>query len=191
MSDYLLQTRNLELAYGPFKAVAGVDLNVRAGTIHTVIGPNGAGKTSLFHCLTGERQATAGKILLNGQDIIRKPSHGRVALGMARSFQLTSLFQNLSVRENLRLAAQGRDGLGALNFWRSVEHKRSHWDTADQVLERLKLTARADTLAGELSHGQLGMQLLQRVQADAAETAKVEAYPRMEGRQMLMVLSPK
>lgn len=85
MSDYLLQTRNLELAYGPFKAVAGIDLNVRAGTIHTVIGPNGAGKTSLFHCLTGERQATAGKILLNGQDIIRKPSHGRVALGMARS----------------------------------------------------------------------------------------------------------
>ncbi len=127
---------------------------MRAGTIHTIIGPNGAGKTSLFHCLTGERQATAGKILFNGQDIIRKPSHGRVALGMARSFQLTSLFQNLSVRENLRLAAQGRDGLGALNFWRSVEHKRSHWNTADQVLERLKLSARAETLAGELSHGQ-------------------------------------
>ncbi|MDD2131369.1 ABC transporter ATP-binding protein [Pseudomonas sp. 17391] len=154
MSDYLLETRNLELAYGPFKAVAGVDLKVRAGTIHTVIGPNGAGKTSLFHCLTGERQATAGEILFNDRDIIRKPSHGRVALGMARSFQLTSLFQNLSVRENLRLAAQGRDGLGALNFWRSVEHKRSHWNTADQVLERLKLTARAETLAGELSHGQ-------------------------------------
>lgn len=73
---------------------------------------------------------------------------------MARSFQLTSLFQNLSVRENLRLAAHGRDGLGALNFWRSVEHKRSHWDTADQVLERLQLTGRANTLAGELSHGQ-------------------------------------
>ena len=101
MSDYLLETRQLELAYGPFKAVAGVDLKVRAGSIHTIIGPNGAGKTSLFHCLTGERQATAGKILFNGQDIIRKPSHGRVALGMARSFQLTSLFQNLSVRENL------------------------------------------------------------------------------------------
>ena len=58
MSDYLLETRQLELAYGPFKAVAGVDLKVRAGTIHTIIGPNGAGKTSLFHCLTGERQAT-------------------------------------------------------------------------------------------------------------------------------------
>ncbi|MEE1867978.1 ABC transporter ATP-binding protein [Pseudomonas auratipiscis] len=154
MSDYLLETRGLELAYGPFRAVAGVDLKVTAGTIHTVIGPNGAGKTSLFHCLTGERQATAGEILFGGQNIIRKPSHGRVGLGMARSFQLTSLFQNLSVRENLRLAAQGRDGLAALNFWRTVEHKRNHWDMADQVLERLKLNQRADTLAGELSHGQ-------------------------------------
>ena len=81
MSEFLLETHNLQLAYGPFHAVDGVDLKVRAGTIHTVIGPNGAGKTSLFHCLTGERQATAGKILLNGQDIVRKPSHGRVALG--------------------------------------------------------------------------------------------------------------
>ena len=85
---------------------------------------------------------------------MRKPAHGRVGLGMARSFQLTSLFQNLSVRENLRLAAQGRDGARALNFWRRVDSKREHLEMADQVLERLQLTARAETLAGELSHGQ-------------------------------------
>lgn len=152
--EYLLQTDNLELAYGAFKAVNGVNLKVRAGTIHTIIGPNGAGKTSLFHCLTGERQATSGAIHFAGKNIMGKPAHGRVSLGMARSFQLTSLFQNLSVRENLRLAAQGRDGSKALNFWRSVDSRREHWDMADQVLERLKLTSRADTLAGELSHGQ-------------------------------------
>jgi branched-chain amino acid transport system ATP-binding protein len=152
--EYLLRTENLELAYGAFKAVNGVDLKVRAGTIHTIIGPNGAGKTSLFHCLTGERQATGGAIHFAGRNILGKPAHGRVGLGMARSFQLTSLFQNLSVRENLRLAAQGRDGSKALNFWRSVDSRREHWDMAEQVLERLKLSARADTLAGELSHGQ-------------------------------------
>ena len=150
----LLQTDNLQLAYGAFNAVNGVNLKVEQGTIHTVIGPNGAGKTSLFHCLTGERQATGGTIVFDGKHIIKKPSHGRVALGMARSFQLTSLFQNLSVRENLRLAAQGRDGLGALNFWRHVDSRRQHHDMADQVLERLQLTRRANTLAGELSHGQ-------------------------------------
>ena len=150
----LLETRDLELAYGAFHAVNGVNLKVEAGTIHTIIGPNGAGKTSLFHCLTGERQATAGAIHFDGRNLMRKPAHGRVGLGMARSFQLTSLFQNLSVRENLRLAAQGRDGARALNFWRRVDSKREHLEMADQVLERLQLTARADTLAGELSHGQ-------------------------------------
>jgi len=153
-SPYLLETENLKLSYGAFNAVNGVNLKVEQGTIHTVIGPNGAGKTSLFHCLTGERRATDGAILFGGKNIIKKPSHGRVALGMARSFQLTSLFQNLSVRENLRLAAQGRDGLSALNFWRRVDSRREHWDMADQVLERLHLTSRATTLAGELSHGQ-------------------------------------
>lgn len=150
----LLETKDLELAYGAFHAVNGVNLKVEAGTIHTIIGPNGAGKTSLFHCLTGERQATAGAIHFDGKNLMRKPAHARVGLGMARSFQLTSLFQNLSVRENLRLAAQGRDGARALNFWRQVDSKREHLEMADQVLERLQLTARAGTLAGELSHGQ-------------------------------------
>jgi ABC-type branched-subunit amino acid transport system ATPase component/ABC-type branched-subunit amino acid transport system permease subunit len=150
----LLETKDLELAYGAFHAVNGVNLKVEAGTIHTIIGPNGAGKTSLFHCLTGERQATAGAIHFDGQNLMRKPAHSRVGLGMARSFQLTSLFQNLSVRENLRLGRPGRDGARALNFWRRVDSKREHLEMADQVLERLQLTARAETLAGELSHGQ-------------------------------------
>ncbi|WP_136067519.1 ABC transporter ATP-binding protein [Modicisalibacter radicis] len=150
----LLETRRLELAYGAFKAVDGVDLCIRPGTIHTVIGPNGAGKTSLFHCLTGERRPTHGSILLDGRDITRQPAHGRVGLGMARSFQITSLFQELSVHENLRLAAQGVDGWKALNFWQRLDTRKRHIDTADEVLERLNLTERAGIPAGELSHGQ-------------------------------------
>lgn len=150
----LLETEHLELAYGAFKAVDGVNLKIRPGTIHTVIGPNGAGKTSLFHCLTGERRPTRGRILLEGQDITRKPAYGRVALGMARSFQITSLFQELSVQENLRLAAQGVDGWRALNFWQRLNARKQHIQTANDILERLGLSGRADIPAGELSHGQ-------------------------------------
>ncbi|GAB3442334.1 ABC transporter ATP-binding protein [Insolitispirillum peregrinum] len=153
MSTVLLQTSGLGKAYGNFHAVNGVDLCVRAGTIHTVIGPNGAGKTTLFHCLTGERRPTSGKILFDGQDITHRPAHKRVSIGMARSFQITSLFQELSVRENLRLAAQGRDGARALTFWRPTEARRQHLEIADQILERLNMTARANTPAGDLSHG--------------------------------------
>jgi len=150
----ILATRGLALAYGAFRAVDGVDLEIRQGTVHTVIGPNGAGKTSLFHCLTGERRPSAGQILFDGHDVTRSSAHGRVSIGMARSFQITSLFQNLSVRENLRLASQGRDGHLALTFWRAEESKRCHLEQADEVLERLQLTARANMAAGDLSHGQ-------------------------------------
>ncbi|MCA1939723.1 MAG: ABC transporter ATP-binding protein [Caenispirillum bisanense] len=152
--DVILETDGLQLAYGAFMAVDGVSLRIRRGTIHAVIGPNGAGKTSTFHCLTGERRPTGGRVLFEGREVTRKPANARVGLGMARSFQLTSLFQNLSVRENLRVAAQGRDGARALTFWRPAESRREHLAVADEILERLALTARADTAAGDLSHGQ-------------------------------------
>jgi branched-chain amino acid transport system ATP-binding protein len=152
--DVILETSGLELAYGAFKAVDGVDLKIRRGTIHTIIGPNGAGKTTTFHCLTGERRPTAGRILFDGIDVTRKPSQDRVGLGMSRSFQITSLFQTLSVRENLRLAAQGRDGAKALAFWRPVGARPDHLKVADEIIDRLQLGARAHIAAGELSHGQ-------------------------------------
>ncbi len=154
MSAYILETRDLALAYGGFRAVDGVSLRVKAGTIHSVIGPNGAGKTSLFHCLTGGRKPTEGDIVFDGRDVTRRPAHARVGIGMARSFQVTSLFQNLSVRENLRLASQGRDGDRALAFWRPVSAGRAHLERADRIMERLNLSARANAAAGDLSHGQ-------------------------------------
>ncbi len=150
------ETRNLELPAGAFHAVNAVNLKVEAGTIHTIIGPNGAGKTSLFHCLTGERQATAvGAIHFDGNNLMRKPAHARVAWAWALSRSPSACSRTSRRSSNPRLAAQGRDGaLGGLNFWRRVDSKREHLEMADQVLERLQLSARADTLAGELLHGQ-------------------------------------
>lgn len=154
MNDYILDTQGLGLRYGQFQALGSVDLKISRGSIHTVIGPNGAGKTTLFHCLTGERRPSSGKVLFNGQNVTYQAAHKRVASGMSRSFQITSLFLNLSVRENLRIAAQGRDNHRALVFWHSQYRNKDHINKADEVLERIKLTASAELLASELSHGQ-------------------------------------
>lgn len=153
-TDFILETRGLVMAYGAFRAVDDVEFRIRRGSIHSVIGPNGAGKTTLFHCLTGMRRPTAGRILFDGRDITRRAPHTRVDGGMARSFQITTLFQNLSVSENLRIAAQGRDSRRALCFWSPVVVSPEQREFIDGLLDRLGLTARADTIAGELSHGQ-------------------------------------
>ncbi|MDR3361731.1 MAG: ABC transporter ATP-binding protein [Desulfovibrio sp.] len=151
---FILKVENLCLSYNGFRAVNDVTFQVARNTIHSIIGPNGAGKTSLFHCLTGARRPTSGYIEFDGWEVTREPTHKRVSAGMARSFQITSLFQNLTVRENLRLASQGRDGDGALVFWRSVFARREHIELGDAVMERLGLTKKADVAAGDLSHGQ-------------------------------------
>ncbi|MBU0801292.1 MAG: ABC transporter ATP-binding protein [Alphaproteobacteria bacterium] len=153
-SNYLLETSGLGLDYGAFSAVGNVDLKIEKGSIHTVIGPNGAGKTSLFHCLTGERKPTRGSIFFNDENITYVAAHKRVSKGMSRSFQVTSLFQNLTVRENLRIAAQGRDGLSALNFWVPEANNHEHLEKANEVLAKIQLENFSDKLAGELSHGQ-------------------------------------
>jgi branched-chain amino acid transport system ATP-binding protein len=155
MSDrVVLRASRVGMRYGQFTALAGVDLEVRERTIHSVIGPNGAGKTTLFHCLTGNRVATSGSVEFEGRDVTRLPSHRRIGIGMARSFQITALFQTLSVRENLRLAAQARHRWAAMDFWRRVDRIEAPLQIAEELLGRLGLRHRADVPAGELSHGQ-------------------------------------
>src|SRR5690606_9987180 len=119
MSQIILDATDVVKRYGKFQAVAGVNLRVRSNTVHSVIGPNGAGKTTLFHALTGTVPLTSGSIVLNGADVSGMADYERVQLGMARSFQVTSLFLGLTVRENLRLAAQGVQPRKA---FRSEEH---------------------------------------------------------------------
>ncbi len=169
-SPVLIEAVGVTKHYGKFAALGGVDLKIRRNTVHSVIGPNGAGKTTLFHMLTGTGMSTGGRILFDGHDVTREPDHRRVQRGMARSFQVTSLFPNLPVRENLRLAAQGVHPRQALNCWRTPQGERACTATVDEVLARIGLARHAGTAAGVLSHGQqrrleVGMALAARPQA--------------------------
>ncbi|OWT81149.1 ABC transporter ATP-binding protein [Achromobacter sp. HZ28] len=150
----LLHARGVIKRYGAFTAVGGVDLQVMPGAIHSVIGPNGAGKTTLFHTLTGTVPISAGSIHFEGQEIGHLPGHLRVRRGLARSFQVTSLFQNLSVRENLRVAAQGRSPRKALFGWSIPGNDDAAVAVADVLLEKFKLDGVAQRASGHLSHGQ-------------------------------------
>ena len=150
----LLSSVNLTVLYGSFAAVSDVNLNIQANTVHSIIGPNGAGKTTLFHALTGRVRSSSGRIMFDGQDITKFSDDQRVRLGIARSFQVTSLFPSLSVHENLRLAAQGRTPWQALKMWQSAESNREAMATASALLERLDLALVSDKAAEELSHGQ-------------------------------------
>jgi branched-chain amino acid transport system ATP-binding protein len=155
--------------YGKFQALSGVSLRIQPNTIHSVIGPNGAGKTTLFHTLTGTVLPTSGSIVLKGQEVARLADYQRVQLGMARSFQVTSLFPRLTVRENLRLAAQGVRPGKALAFWSKALLTGVHDDLIESILKRLELGACIDKTSSQLSHGQqrrleVGMALAARPQ---------------------------
>lgn len=166
----LLEAIGIEKYYDKFAALGGVNLKVYANTVHSVIGPNGAGKTTLFHMLTGTKTVSAGRILFDGHDVTNEPDYRRVQRGIARSFQVTSLFLTLAVRENLRLAAQGVAPAKALNCWHAPVGPRACADTVASVLAKLGLERFADTPAGNLSHGQqrrleVGMALAARPKA--------------------------
>ncbi|NOV22574.1 ABC transporter ATP-binding protein [Cupriavidus necator] len=166
----ILEATGVVKQYGKFMALGGVDLRVMPGTIHSVIGPNGAGKTTLFHMLTGTKEVSAGRILFDGKDVTAEADYQRVQRGIARSFQVTSLFPSLPVRENLRLAALGTSPRKAMSGWRLPVGALACGEVVDQVLERLELTRVADSAAGVLSHGQqrrleVGMALAARPRA--------------------------
>lgn len=154
MNDFILATDKLTVRYGSFLAVNGVDLSIRPNSVHSIIGPNGAGKTTLFHALTGRIRTSAGCVTFCGENITELSDDSRVRIGLARSFQVTTLFHRLSVRENLRLAAQGRTPWNALKIWKSAESNHEAMSVVGTLLKRLDLTCVADRAAEELSHGQ-------------------------------------
>lgn len=148
----ILETRGLRKEFGALVAVDDVSIQVRAGTIHSVIGPNGAGKTTFFNLLTRNVEPTAGRVYFKGRDITRLPVHRRAHLGMGRSFQITNIFPNLTVLENVRLAVQslGRDNFRLLSHYRRF---RRYEERAREVVEQVGLSPQALFLARMLPHG--------------------------------------
>jgi branched-chain amino acid transport system ATP-binding protein len=150
--DVILETRALKKDFAGFVAVNGVDLRVRRGSIHALIGPNGAGKTTVFNLLTKFLPPTSGTISFNGVDITREPPALVARRGMVRSFQISAVFPNLSVLENVRVALQRRLGT-SLHFWRAEESLAALDARALEALETVDLAAFRDTVAVELPYG--------------------------------------
>ncbi|MFI6260993.1 ABC transporter ATP-binding protein [Micromonospora sp. NPDC051006] len=149
----MLATRGLTWRIGEVAIVDTVYLDLAPGEFLGVIGPNGAGKTSLFNLITGLRRATEGRITLDGQDITTLPPHRRARLGLGRTFQASSVFGSLTVRENVRLAVQAHRG-GSMKLWRRAAADREVAAAADAALDRVGLAHRGTALAGTLAHGE-------------------------------------
>jgi branched-chain amino acid transport system ATP-binding protein len=153
VADALLQVEGLTKRFGGVIASDQVMLDVRAGELHAIIGPNGAGKTTLIGQLTGEVVSDGGRILFDGADITGLPTYRRSALGLARSFQITSLFLDFTALDNVALAVQAHAG-HSFHLWRDVRSEESLREPARAALARVGLAERADVIAANLSHGE-------------------------------------
>jgi branched-chain amino acid transport system ATP-binding protein len=147
-----LETRELTIRFGGHVAVNAVSCQFAPGTLTAIVGPNGAGKTTYFNLISGQLKPSSGQVLLNGRDISALPASARPHAGLGRAFQLTSLFPNLSVMENVRLALQSRRQIG-LDMWNVWNHHRALIERAEQLLESVALASKRDVHAAALPHG--------------------------------------
>ena len=147
-----LSTRDLTIRFGGHVAVNGVTADFYPGTLTVIVGPNGAGKTTYFNLVSGQLAASSGSVLLKGIDVTRAGAARRTRLGIGRAFQLTNLFPNLTVMENVRLAVQSRAGLGLNMFSVWFGHKELI-ERAEHYLERVAMAGKRDAHVGSLSHG--------------------------------------
>ncbi len=153
MADPLLGVRNLVRRFGGIAATDDLSLDVERGELHAIIGPNGAGKTTLISQLTGQLLPDSGTVHFRGEDITRLPAHRRSALGLARSFQITSLLADFTALDNVALAAQAHHG-HSFRFWHDARKERPLRDAGRAALARVGLAARADVAVAALSHGE-------------------------------------
>ncbi|WP_456724993.1 MULTISPECIES: ABC transporter ATP-binding protein [unclassified Bradyrhizobium] len=153
MPDPLLRVDNLVRRYGGITATDNLSMEVIPGELHAIIGPNGAGKTTLISQLTGQVMPNSGTIYFAGRDVTHLPSYKRSRLGLARSFQITSLLKDFSAIDNVALAAQAHDG-HSFRFWGNARKERYLRATARAALERVGLGKRADIVVSQLSHGE-------------------------------------
>jgi ABC-type branched-subunit amino acid transport system ATPase component len=148
----LLESRGLTKAFGGLTAVNHVDFQVRKGELRSVIGPNGAGKTTFFNLLTGVLPPSGGHILFKGGDITGLPAHAVSRLGISRSYQVTNIFGDLTVFENVRIAAQSR--VTHYRFWGNADRLTAVNARAEEILREMGLWAKRDVRGAELSHGE-------------------------------------
>src|SRR5438874_12497397 len=147
-----LQARGVSRSFRGFRALDRVDLSVEEGEIHAILGPNGAGKTTLFNCLSGFLQPTEGTVELFGETIAGLPPHQIVDRGLSRSFQISSVFESLTVLENIVVALQARTA-HPVRFWESPSVLRKFEPRARQILEQVHLEGKEQVRAADLWHG--------------------------------------
>lgn len=150
--NIILETRGLTKEFRGFTAVNNVSLQIREGHIHALIGPNGAGKTTFFNLLTHFLPVTRGDIIYRGQTITGKKANQIARMGLVRSFQISAVFGQMTVLENVRVALQSREG-NSFHFWKSQRSLDRLNDRAMELLESVELDSFADTVTNELSYG--------------------------------------
>ncbi|MEL0178658.1 MAG: ABC transporter ATP-binding protein [Deltaproteobacteria bacterium] len=153
MAEVLLKIEELTKSFGGLVAIQQLSMEVEAGEIHAVIGPNGAGKTTLIAQLSGSLKPDSGRILFENRDITHVPEYRRSALGLARSFQITSVLKNFSALDNVALAVQAHAG-HSFRFWSKARKAQELREPALEILEKIGLTDRMDMPASSLSHGE-------------------------------------
>ena len=153
MAEPLLRIESLVRRFGGIVATDNLSLDIARRELHAIIGPNGAGKTTLISQLIGQLRPTAGTIRFDGQDVTHLPAWKRSRLGLARSFQITSLLPNFSAADNVALAAQARDG-HSFRFFGNARKEKQLREAAHAALDRVGLLGRADVMVSRLSHGE-------------------------------------
>tara|TARA_Y100001970_G_scaffold292463_1_gene433843 strand:- start:6889 stop:7617 length:729 start_codon:yes stop_codon:yes gene_type:complete len=149
----MLKIKNLVKSYGGILATDNLSFNVEAGELHALIGPNGAGKTTLIGQISGEIKQDSGSIFFDDKEISNLPAHSRSAHGLARSFQITNIFKDMTVLENVALAVQSQSG-HSFCFWKNARIDPDLRKPALNFLKQIGLEKRADIISGQLSHGE-------------------------------------
>ena len=149
----MLEVRGLTKRFGGLVATDSVTLTVEAGEVHALIGPNGAGKTTLIAQLSGTLAPDSGEIFFQGKKINGLPAHTRVRAGLARSYQITSIFRRFTVLDNLALAVQARSG-SSFSFWKPVEKETALFDEAFSISGEIGLQGKTASMAATLAHGE-------------------------------------
>ncbi len=191
MAEPVLQTLGLAKRFGGVAAADGVDLDLLAGEIHALIGPNGAGKTTLVNLITGELRPDLGRVVLDGQDVTRLAVEQRRYLGLARSFQITSVFPSFSALENVAMAVQALDG-HSFRFLGDARADPRLTGPSREALAEVGLAEAAAVPAGELAHGErrqleVAMALVGRPRAVLLDEPMAGMSPE-ESRRMVLLL---